>query len=564
MPLPTPDQLTDALKAGQISQATFDQGMQAQLPPDMGDQGSAQAQAATVGPTTAPTPPAAPTPTAYDPSVVNALAGAGKYAGPGITNPNAGVASPVVQGQVSAAPAPPGATPPPVAPVAAMPPPTVGGAQPGQPGAPGQPAQGSPLDTTGMAEGLAQSTMTPNHQLGLSKTDKDFLGSAADRAKDLTDTINEANSRNAIVADNFQRQTDIATAQHQQGLADWQKAQADDQQARTALIQQARTRDSEINSKISELESRGIDPNHYWNSMSQGDYMSKKIGIFLGGLGGGENQALKSINGEIANDIDAQKGNMKNRLDLLLNREGQNDKTDNRELGYLNDKRDATLMGYNLVDKMIDKNMAAYKDNADVQTRGAQLKASLATEKEKAVEPILTQAYNIQKRGETVVQGSDPLLARLKRTTEIKAYLDKLDPNSPEAQKAKAELGKLQSEAQLDAAKANGGGPQNGRTLRLKADLNAASTAADTLDKLLAKGSSMSPDDRAQATAAAKELQNQGYEVPANPLEVWSMSGARRAGLGTVRQLIKSRQNTVQSGGGGEDNDPANLDESDK
>lgn len=52
-----------------------------------------------------------------------------------------------------------------------------------------------------------------------------------------------------------------------------------------------------------------VDPNRFWSDKSTGDKIMASVAIFLGGLGGGPNQALQVIDNAIQRDIESQKQN---------------------------------------------------------------------------------------------------------------------------------------------------------------------------------------------------------------------------------------------------------------
>ena len=80
-----------------------------------------------------------------------------------------------------------------------------------------------------------------------------------------------------------------------------------------------------------------IDPNRYVGSMSTGQKLSTAIGLIMGGMGagivGGENPAMKYLNNQIENDINAQKTDLGKKESLL-----------SRNLQQFGNLRDATAM----------------------------------------------------------------------------------------------------------------------------------------------------------------------------------------------------------------------------
>lgn len=65
-----------------------------------------------------------------------------------------------------------------------------------------------------------------------------------------------------------------------------------------------------------------IDPNRYIHSMGTGSKLLAGIGILLGGVGGGQNQAYQMLQNSINADIDSQKNDQSNKMNLWkMNRE---------------------------------------------------------------------------------------------------------------------------------------------------------------------------------------------------------------------------------------------------
>jgi hypothetical protein len=68
------------------------------------------------------------------------------------------------------------------------------------------------------------------------------------------------------------------------------------------------------------VASSKIDPNHFWNSKSTGGKIMATIGVLLGGIGGGAsgtpNQALATLQNHIQQDIEAQKLDQSNKMNL--------------------------------------------------------------------------------------------------------------------------------------------------------------------------------------------------------------------------------------------------------
>lgn len=112
-----------------------------------------------------------------------------------------------------------------------------------------------------------------------------------------------------------------------QGQIARQEALAHQQQAQTMQDLQSQTQanmlehDKEIRSAIGDMQSNKINPNAYINNMGTGQKVSTAIGLILGGIGGGitgqENPALKFLQKNIDNDIEAQKANLGQKNNIL-------------------------------------------------------------------------------------------------------------------------------------------------------------------------------------------------------------------------------------------------------
>lgn len=75
---------------------------------------------------------------------------------------------------------------------------------------------------------------------------------------------------------------------------------------------------------------KSIDPEHYWNSRNTGQKIAAGLGLILGGLGSGitgqPNLALQIINGAIDRDMEAQRSNQSQSMNLWkMNREATQD-----------------------------------------------------------------------------------------------------------------------------------------------------------------------------------------------------------------------------------------------
>ncbi len=77
----------------------------------------------------------------------------------------------------------------------------------------------------------------------------------------------------------------------------------------------------EIDNVIADVKNQKIDPNHFWNSKSNLGKASTAIGLILGGMGagltGGPNPALQFLNQQIDRDIEGQKMQMGQKMNMM-------------------------------------------------------------------------------------------------------------------------------------------------------------------------------------------------------------------------------------------------------
>ena len=93
----------------------------------------------------------------------------------------------------------------------------------------------------------------------------------------------------------------------------------------------------EIQSVQNDIKNGHINPNAYLNNMKTPQKIMSAIGLILGGIGqgliGGENPAMKFIENQINNDVEAQKANMQNKNNVMT-----------AYMNQMKNVQDATLM----------------------------------------------------------------------------------------------------------------------------------------------------------------------------------------------------------------------------
>lgn len=121
-----------------------------------------------------------------------------------------------------------------------------------------------------------------------------------------------------------QEQPAVPTDQQPSGLSqDLDK----NQQSMDEIVKRQRANDDNLDAS---MRNNTIDPKRFFNNMSTGHKIGAAIAMILGGASagtlGGENPAVKIFNKEIENDIDAQKNDQTNKINLFkLHREALGD-----------------------------------------------------------------------------------------------------------------------------------------------------------------------------------------------------------------------------------------------
>lgn len=113
-------------------------------------------------------------------------------------------------------------------------------------------------------------------------------------------------------------QAQMAQATTEQRLAH-QQAQAN-QQFLAQFQQNFKDHQAEVAAATADVKNGHINPNHFVENMSVPAKISTAIGLILGGIGAGKhgtNPALAYLNKQVENDLDAQKTNQSNKLNLL-------------------------------------------------------------------------------------------------------------------------------------------------------------------------------------------------------------------------------------------------------
>ena len=600
----------EQLDAGQITPSQYYAMMTAPAPNMTPNPGASPAAAAVQAP------PAA-TPTAALPSP-GAAPGAPIPPPPGVTPDVWAKLSPGAQAVAAAriaqqghpfAPAPgaaPGGEPPPVRPGNFDE--TGGGLRSSGPAgvnvpAPGQKrnlavAGGASGGPTGVTEGQGQagdplaSILRPQagagqaHRVGFSDADKNMLGSLNEQGQIAqTDAARQADAVKKI-ADTFAGQNDALAADSQKGLLDYQDRQKTLEAHRQQIDADSRAAQGRIEAHMADLQATGVDPNRYFQSQSTGQKILGALAVGFGALGAhalgpnghdSTNTALDIMNNAIARDVDAQKANLQKSLSVLGSRMNLNAQNWDQQKAMLESERESIQSGYAVAQSEVAKRAAAFKDNAEIQTKALAMQAGLKAAADEKVGQINQQIYGIQKGAERVVGGGTGNdIAKMIRERAIKIRDDAAGHGkdiSPEEAHRQAAIDLYGTDVAPGTARAsyaaepkNGAGkPMSARLARRMAELDAQDQNAQELDKLMASGSSLSMADRNRAAALAETLRNAGHKsVPESPIQTFSNTTAHRAGLDEVRKDIQREKDSLQRYGTGApdetpDDNPAGL-----
>lgn len=180
-----------------------------------------------------------------------------------------------------------------------------------------------------------------------------------------------------------QKEAAAVGEQGRQEAAIAHEQQAKLQQQQQSYQENYNALNAERNKFQSDLQAQHIDPKKYLGDMSTGQKFSTAIGLILGGIGGGlmhqENPALKYLNSQMENDINAQKANMDKQNNLLS--------MNMKQFGNLNDATNMTRL--NMADMAKAQLQEAAGKAADPLAKARALKA--VGEIDMAMAPIQNQ-----------------------------------------------------------------------------------------------------------------------------------------------------------------------------
>ena len=363
--------------------------------------------------------------------------------------------------------------------------------------------------------------------VGLSPADKTYDQSLlANQARDRQTAANYLQQ----VGDNakqFAAQNDAFTAESRAGIQAFQQQNSENEEHRKKLAQEAKDAQDRIQAKLGQLESQGIDPNKYWHDSGVAGTILSGIAIGLGQfgaqLGHGQNAALSIINGAIDSSIRSQEVNLQHALEIAGKGSELNAQGFNQQDALLKAKMDSTLTAYTLAQNELQKRVAAFGQNQDVQTNAQKLSMGIQDSVNGKIDAINQQRYQLKKNAEKVVpvgSGSSADVAKQIRETATKLTLEKgLPPDEALRQAAHLMLGvNLQPNAPETAIPGTGkAGQLSPRIAKSVADYDAGIAAIQQLKKLQESGIN-TIGERAQAGVLAHQVQALGINVPDNPL----------------------------------------------
>lgn len=377
-----------------------------------------------------------------------------------------------------------------------------------------------------------QSKIRPEDMAGIKAGETEQIGALTDQQRAAEHQAEDASVAHALRADTLAKQGDELAAQEQKNDAEVERIRA----AKEAASLDAK--------KAGE---------HFGYHPSAVTSMMHGIAAALGAAGAslthsGQNYALETIQKSIDRDLERQKQEIESKkgrvsdLDSAL-------ATAYRRTG---DMRQAMAIAHQNALQAVDERAASFaqstaseKAKADYEALHGQLTEASARKDAELYHPVMTGGAgvgsNLAKEYQAYVKGE---LA--KPGGKAMTY--------PEFYRAMSGAGG----ASLAERAGGAGGKISPRIQTKLADLDAQEKAAGELDALMANGSSFSPSDRARATALAEVLRKGGHEsVPENPLEVFSSTTARRAGLGAVREETRRQRTALEerarNGGGAAD-----------
>lgn len=324
--------------------------------------------------------------------------------------------------------------------VAPMPPPPSGPElpQPGSaidPNLPTPPAAALPEQAAAGGQGSsildAIKGIKPLSGPGVSKSDQ-ILNKELQEEKAQTKVDAASNLQTvAGIAQGFQNQS----AANMQDATNVQTQLANDKSAdakRLAAIDADRKeREADIQKDLAEQMAQHIDPNRMYKNMSTGNKILGGIGLLLSGVGGavnhGQNAGFQVMQSAINQDIEAQKADMTNRLDVIGKKLGLNRDSLSTQMDLLKAQQDTTYRSFTAGINLVDSKQKMAVGNATTSAALQQASADLMKTRDDATNKISLQMHQVQKAMEAQAATSgklDPAKMRTYYNTAFQHYID--------------------------------------------------------------------------------------------------------------------------------------------
>lgn len=424
MPAPSPEQLDALLKSGSISQQTYDSAMGAQ-PAVSQDPTAGMPNSSPLTPST-PIPPATnvPTPMTDNEALLARQEAIGqKQEAP--PTPPAEVLKGTNLGYTKMSPAEEKAAEQSLKPSLQL-------TTPAAP--PGQGDSGATVSNSDWSKVLAA---PPRAGYAESKADKEHLTNLNQQGLTVQDTVNANIAAQRDVAQGFKATTDTLSQQATLANQQYQKQLEAEKAERAALSQRNIESREKIDAELIKAQNEKLNPNRYWQEMNTGSKILAGIGLALGGLGGagtgGKNYAADVVNGAITRDLEAQKSDLANKVEVLGKRSSNVYKNMDTDMAVLNAQHDATYKGYQSTIDLVEKKAGMRKDDAQMQQQAATLIGSLTEKRDASLANIEAQQYQVKKQAELRRQAAaESQYARtIQQQQELKSEAAKFihDPN---------------------------------------------------------------------------------------------------------------------------------------
>lgn len=190
------------------------------------------------------------------------------------------------------------------------------------------------------------------------------------------------------------RQASAMTSAYATAVNDLQNFQKDQKILEQTRRDQLQAQAQRMEQSIDEFKKASVlDPNKFWANKTTGDKIMASVAVFLGGLGGGPNQALEIINNAVTRDIEAQK-------QAAMGAKGKYEMENNIYRNMMDQFQNETaaftasrLAALNIAEMQIKKAEASTA-NLQAKARSQQALGQLGLQKVKLQQELLSQVQN--------------------------------------------------------------------------------------------------------------------------------------------------------------------------